>query len=59
VTGLLSVDEEHRLEVGGGEQVVHYTVFMRCWSPDELRERLARAGFEDVRIEGSPGPPRS
>jgi SAM-dependent methyltransferase len=54
-TGRLAVDEEHRLREGDAEEVVRHAFAMRCWSPQELRDRLDAAGFTAVALRPATG----
>lgn len=44
-TRRLVVEERHTLDTGAAEFVNEYTFLMRCWTTDELRDNLSRAGF--------------
>lgn len=55
--GLLRVEEQYELADGNGtEQDPRAYVFtMRPWTPDELRTRLQRAGYDQVSIQPGVG----
>lgn len=57
--GCLLVDETHRLRAGGSEQVARHAHAMRCWTPDELRDRLGRAGFTGIALRPAAGAERA
>lgn len=52
-TRRLVVEERHTLRAGGAERVSAYTFTMRCWTEEELRDCLARAGFVNARYFGA------
>lgn len=47
---LLRVAERHELHCHTGAVVAEHVLFMRPWTAAELRDRLTRAGFTDVRL---------
>lgn len=49
----LVVEERHALLAGGAERVSEYTFTMRCWTEEELRDCLSRAGFVGARYFGA------
>jgi SAM-dependent methyltransferase len=51
-TRRLLVEERHTLRGGGGEKASAYDFQMRCWTPEELSARLARAGFGGLEFYG-------
>jgi ubiquinone/menaquinone biosynthesis C-methylase UbiE len=52
---VLRVDERHELHGRTGDVVAEHVLFMRPWTADELRDRLARAGFTDVSLASGAG----
>jgi len=48
----LLVSERHVLEGEAGEVVAEHEFVMRCWTREELDQRLAEAGFEGVEYFG-------
>ncbi len=52
-TRRLLVAECHTLTTGSGEVTARYDFVMRCWSRDELEDRLRAAGFEAMEYTGS------
>jgi SAM-dependent methyltransferase len=52
-TRRLIVEERHTLLTGGAEQISDHTFRMRCWTEDELRDCLSRAGFHSAQYFGA------
>jgi SAM-dependent methyltransferase len=48
----LLVSETHMLESRSGRQTAAYDFVMRCWTQDEVTERLKEAGFELIQYFG-------
>ena len=48
----LHVVERHQLDGEGTRRVAEHQFVMRCWTVEELRQRLAAAGFRRVRLFG-------
>ncbi len=47
----LLVTERHALALDGDETVASFRFIMKCWSRDEVEDRLVRAGFRALEIE--------
>ena len=48
----LLISETHVLESPRGRQIVPYHFVMRCWTQEELAERLHAAGFDSIEYFG-------
>jgi ubiquinone/menaquinone biosynthesis C-methylase UbiE len=47
-TRLLNIKETHAIVQNGTEQIYEYNFKMRCWTFDEIKDRLDRNGFTEI-----------
>jgi SAM-dependent methyltransferase len=52
-TRRLLIDERHAVEAGGATHAATHAFTMRCWTREELAQRLAEAGFAPPECRGA------